>query len=313
MNEINVLIGAENIEDNREILNSIKRVFRQVLEREFTPAELLFYGSSLKNGDKTIKDIIRDLFHTEEYEDRFRQPWDQNTRVIYAIKHLLSRELDPTIDEDLVIIDDLREYSLELEHGGIINMIDDLLNHNPDLGVYQNMYTYLDDQIAFEKDCIESGQYISLQDNFQDILQFNNDGFFICADGDNNALFANRYKPLGWETFKITLKNDAGENVICNGNEVCLETYKGSFVCAERAGEDPLVVDRTAIGPFETFNIIKLNAEVEGNTIYDGDIVSFKAVNNKYVNIRDGKRLWSLSDDNQRKDSQFKINIQYLR
>jgi hypothetical protein len=61
-----------------------------------------------------------------------------------------------------------------------------------------------------------------------------------------------------------------------------IRTADGSYVCAENAGDGPLVANRPAIGPWEIFDFAWVS----------DDAVAFRAVNGKYVTLLNDFPFW---------------------
>jgi hypothetical protein len=99
-------------------------------------------------------------------------------------------------------------------------------------------------------------------------------GQYVCAEGGGGQnLVANRTQALGWETFQLIfldkcVSNPPGVckvvpgptytdrgNLIPGGVQVALRAANGMYVCAENGGPSWLTANRTAIGPWETFQL----------------------------------------------------------
>lgn len=67
--------------------------------------------------------------------------------------------------------------------------------------------------------------------------------------------------------------------LVSSAEEIALRVWNGQYVCAEDAGGGAVVADRTAIGPWEVFNVNDLN----GGGLESGDAVTFQTLNGYYL------------------------------
>jgi hypothetical protein len=263
----------------------LKGIFRQVLEREYKPVELLTYGCQLKTGEITVKEIIQEVILSEEYEDSFIEPFSEEIRVKYCFNHLLAR--DPTQDE----IAEWKEISVD---EGIDEVITRIMADS-------ELYPYGDDETALQVRII-SGLMI--------YLQASND-LYVCAEhGGGGKLIANRYKPLGWETFIIgKINRENGD--INKSDKISLQVSNNQYVCAESGGGKDLIANRNLCKEWETFEIQKVDDELD--EIYDGDTIELKAFKGNYVGIDLEDQYLQAIDDEINDRNKFIIHIQYLR
>ncbi|MFX1324312.1 MAG: phycobilisome rod-core linker polypeptide [Promethearchaeota archaeon] len=286
MSELEPLVMEWPIE---QVPNLIKRIFRQVLEREYTPVELIDYGSMLDRGERSIKETIRELALSEEYEDRFIEPYPEETRVNYCFNHLLNR--DPTPDE----LEEYKEISVDEGIDNVINLILD----NSDL------YDPGDNGIAFEKGLITSGIWIYLKAN---------NSLFVCAEnGGGREVIANRYKPLGWETF--TIRKVGGDGVISVNDTITFQVSNGMFFCeGSWLDQKDILALRFNNNIAQSYRFIIEKVSGEVGEICDGDVVRLKARGGKYIcTDSNNQRLYANCADTSDNRIQFTINIQYLR
>ncbi len=224
-----------------EIPNLLKRIFRQTLRRECAPTELITYGCQLSRGEITIKDIIKEKLLSEEYEDIFIEPFNE-------------------------------------------------------------------DEIPFEKDILQHGMWIYLQSN---------NGYYVCAEnGGGTVLIANRYKPLGWETFTIEKKDKSNEKIRAD-DEILLKASNGKYVAAPLFGVDSKLIANfdynSANNAFTggCFTIEK--SDGAPGEIGDGDKIKIKSKNGQYVYISSKDQCLYAKKDSIPKNNEFTINIQYLK
>ncbi len=136
------------------------------------------------------------------------------------------------------------------------------------------------------------------------------DGYYLCAeDGGGNILTADRTEIGPWEKFEVirfskgyvALKSDKGyylsalddeESINVKGTDigerqkfklieldsgkVALKTYYDKYVCAEDGGGGIVVANRTKIGEWESFELIK----VQKNTVDEKCVLTAKSDNN---------------------------------
>ena len=88
-------------------------------------------------------------------------------------------------------------------------------------------------------------------------FQTSDRGAYLTApNGGGSDLFADKYGPGEWETFRVLDLN--GER-LRNWDPVCLRTSNGHFVVAENGGGREAKANRPACGPWETFRIVVLS------------------------------------------------------
>lgn len=161
------------------------------------------------------------------------------------------------------------------------------------------------DGIAFVKGFITSGIWIYLQAN---------NGHYVCAEnGGGRELIANRYKPLGWETFTIG-KVGGGDGINVN-DKISLRASNAWYVSANyRLAQNKLTANLQKSQPkgWETFVIGKVDGEL--GEIGDGDLVWLKASRGEYVYTDSNDQcLYANGTSINESPAQFTINIQYLR
>ncbi|MFX0030069.1 MAG: phycobilisome rod-core linker polypeptide [Candidatus Hermodarchaeota archaeon] len=272
---------------NLELLpDLIRRIFRQVLEREYTPFEFIDWGFKLNRGETSIKAMIRELALTEEHEDRFIRPFSEDIAVKYCFNHILGR--DPTLEETETWID------ISLNEG-----IDDVINRLLDSDEYDTKFG--EDGMAFERQLIHGGDII--------YLQANND-LYVCAEnGGGKELASNRWKPLGWETFVIEKVNGEGGDIM-DGELIRLRASNGNYVNIKKG--DTREVIATSWNPHDAEGLT-IGKITEGGEIGDGEFVWLRSQEGQYVSINsDDQRLFANETEISER-VQFIINIQQLR
>ncbi|MFX0029857.1 MAG: neuraminidase-like domain-containing protein, partial [Candidatus Hermodarchaeota archaeon] len=75
----------------------VRSIFRQVLERDPEPIEMIIRVSKLNKGKISLKEMIRELALTKEHQDHFIVPSSEDKAITYCFNHLLGR--DPSPDE----------------------------------------------------------------------------------------------------------------------------------------------------------------------------------------------------------------------
>jgi hypothetical protein len=87
------------------------------------------------------------------------------------------------------------------------------------------------------------------------------DGKLVCAEGGGGKeLIANRDQIGPWETFtirKLATDLTEGSDGIIDGEIVALLTYNGQILCAEDGGGREVLANRTRVGQWETFTIVR--------------------------------------------------------
>jgi len=68
-----------------------RAIYHQILERDADDGGLISWGSSLARGEKSVRDVVRDIGLSEEYRQKF--VWDVTPRetVELLYKHILVR------------------------------------------------------------------------------------------------------------------------------------------------------------------------------------------------------------------------------
>jgi len=88
-------------------------------------------------------------------------------------------------------------------------------------------------------------------------FQTSDRGAFLTArSGGGSDLYANKFGPGEWETFRVI---DLNGGKLQNFDRVCLRTSNGHFVVAEMGGGREVKANRGACGPWETFRIVLLS------------------------------------------------------
>ncbi len=285
-----------------EVPNLLKRIYRMVLERECTPEKLIEYGSNLERGEKSVKDIIQEIILEEEYENRFIEPFSEEMRIVHVFKHLLDED-DPTDDQ----IDHWKEISVV---EGVDKVITEIMADD-------DLYLPGDNDIAFEKDSIKSGTLVTLQAEIYDDIEEKKVWRYVCAGKGSDGLIADRYKPLGWETFEIGIKNILDQEIKSGDNiylRACNDRFFDRYVKAEGGGGGKLTSYETHQLDHETFTISKVGGNM-GDLIEDGDLIRLQAYDAiHYVCTRKEDRLlYANAIDNTAPAVEFIISIQYLR
>lgn len=192
---------SKNWEIN-EVPNLVKRAFRQVLKRMYALEELITYGAKLDRGEISVKLMIQELALSEEHEDRFIRPYDEDTVIKYCFGLLLGR--DPSPDEIETWVD------ISLDEG-IDNVIKGLMDSEEYMSRFGN-------DGMLEKQRIRSGDLVYLK-------AYNE--LHVCCE--QVELVANRPIPLGWETFVIE-KSNGEEGEIADGEYINLRAFNGKYV-----------------------------------------------------------------------------------
>jgi hypothetical protein len=114
-----------------------------------------------------------------------------------------------------------------------------------------------------------------------------NAGSYVCAENTGSApLVANRTARGDWETFSVVpIAPDSTGTSYRPSRVIALQCYHGGFVCADNAGNAPLIPNRTAAAEWETFVL-----DYQG-----GSQVSLQAVNEKFVSLTADQRLCASS------------------
>jgi hypothetical protein len=300
------------------VTSIVRRLFRQVLERDYLPKEFLSIGCELSRKEKTVRELVQKLALSEEHEDHFVRPYSDDIGIRNSFLHTLGRE--PTLTET-------EEYVDLLLDEGIDDVIKKLVNSEEYIGKFGDW------ELALKRELLSSEDLISLQAQ-------NNQ--YVCAEnGGGTYLIANRWKPLGWETFAIRkvcfeegkLKNDDFVWVVaCNGNYVQIDSnnmlvanlsphialgsfriyrteesdgeniktgetinlisHNGNYICAENGGGTYLIANRPKSAAWETFTIERINdvtiQEKDGEFLKSDEEVSLKANNGQYVCAENG-------------------------
>ena len=104
-------------------------------------------------------------------------------------------------------------------------------------------------------------------------FQTSDRGAFLTApNGGGSDLFADKFGPGEWETFRVI---DLNGGRLQNWDPVCLRTSNGHFVVAENGGGREAKANRPACGPWEVFRIVVLDGGAGFPTGGAGDISSF--------------------------------------
>lgn len=264
----------------------VRRIFRQVLEREYAPFEFIEWGLKLNRGETSVKTMIQELALTEEHEDHFIRPFSEDIAIKYCFNHLLGR--DPTPEEIETWID------VSLNEG-----IDDVIKRLLDSNEYDVKFG--EDGMAFERQLIIGGEII--------YLQANND-LYVCAEyGGGRELVANRWKPLGWESFVIEKVNDEGGEIV-EGELIRLRASSGTYVNINKRDTGEVIATGWGARDAEVFTIGKIT---EGGEIGDGEFVWLRSQDGKYICIdSDEPRLYAKETEISER-VRFIINIQQLR
>lgn len=125
-------------------------------------------------------------------------------------------------------------------------------------------------------------------------------GNYVTAEGDGgSSLRTNATQINAWEQF-----NAQYQQLSRNGEHYALTPDGVHFVCAEVGSADPVVnCTRTAVGPWETFEVIRLDAPISKPT--KDQILDVKA---NFISMRDAfgrvmlSWLWPLLPENEQRD-----------
>lgn len=74
----------------------LDQLYQQVLERQVDPVGLIGWGCSLSRGEQSMRDVVRNIGHSQEYHDRFIAPLTIADAVRACYRHFLAREADST-------------------------------------------------------------------------------------------------------------------------------------------------------------------------------------------------------------------------
>jgi phycobilisome core-membrane linker protein len=85
--------------DSHEVPQLVDRIYRQVLERSIlnpdgssTDSGLMYYGEKLQSGEMSVRNVVRALGLSQEYQQRFIIPNVDQDGVKLCYKHFLARE-----------------------------------------------------------------------------------------------------------------------------------------------------------------------------------------------------------------------------
>jgi hypothetical protein len=98
-----------------------------------------------------------------------------------------------------------------------------------------------------------TGMVVSAEDRSVSFQTSSGGAFLTARNGGGSDLYANKYGPGPWETFRL-IDIDGGK--LLNHDRVCLRTSGGHFVVAEMGGGREVKANRTQCGPWETFRIV---------------------------------------------------------
>ena len=124
---------------------------------------------------------------------------------------------------------------------------------------------------------------VKVTDNQFALKAYANNKFVSADQNKNGVLYANRDSISGWESFYIYTTNgsqmSAGSgstgNTVANGAYYLRADSTDKIICAEDAGNSPLVANRNSFGgAWETFTIVNNS---------DGTVSLKSSINNKYV------------------------------
>jgi hypothetical protein len=73
----------------------LDQLYQQVLERQVDPVGLIGWGCLLSRGEQSMRDVVRNIGHSQEYHDRFIAPLTTADAVRACYRHFLAREADP--------------------------------------------------------------------------------------------------------------------------------------------------------------------------------------------------------------------------
>ena len=72
----------------------MRQLYQRVLERQIDDGGLIHWGSKLDRGEATVKELVREIGKSQEYFQRFVQPYLSNGVYVAAelmSKHFLAR------------------------------------------------------------------------------------------------------------------------------------------------------------------------------------------------------------------------------
>lgn len=78
-----------------EVPTLISNIYQRVLERDWDPVGLIFWGSQLDRGEMSVREVVRRVALSEEHMARFIKPHSVEEAVKICYRHLLAREADP--------------------------------------------------------------------------------------------------------------------------------------------------------------------------------------------------------------------------
>ncbi|MEJ2248161.1 MAG: phycobilisome rod-core linker polypeptide [Candidatus Lokiarchaeota archaeon] len=264
----------------------VRNVFRQILEREVKPLEMLEWGFKLNRGETSVRAMIKGVSLTEEHEDRFIRPFSEDIAIKNCFNHLLGR--DPTPEE----VETWVEVSLD---EGIDDVIKSLITSDE----YDEKFG--DDGMAYISQTINSGDIICLRAN---------NNLYVCADyGNGSELVANRWKPLGWETFMI--ENVSSESrEIMDGDLIYLRASNGRYLNIKEGDMRDIIATGWTHENAETFTIGK---PTEGGKLKDNDIVWLRSSDGTYISIDSSEEHLCAKETQISGTAQFLMRIQQLR
>ena len=103
-------------------------------------------------------------------------------------------------------------------------------------------------------------------------------------NGGGSTVYADRFVPQAWETFKLV---DVNGHSLQDGDAVNLRTNDGHFLSAANGAVN---ASATTAGATETFTVglLKKAGSASGKTISDGDSISLKVAGGTYLSATNG-------------------------
>jgi hypothetical protein len=86
--------------DIHQVPETVTRLYHRVLERDPDPQGLIWYGAQLWRDEAKVKDAVKEMGLSTEYQDRFisNKPTDEAIKLCF--QHFLAREPDQEGLED---------------------------------------------------------------------------------------------------------------------------------------------------------------------------------------------------------------------
>ncbi len=103
-----------------EAAKVVRAIFNRVLERDPDDAGMIKFGSQLDRGERTIREIIRNIGKSEEYGKKFVTDVGLEEAVKQMYKHFLAREAE---SDDVV-----RSQAANLVNRGWQHMVESFVN-----------------------------------------------------------------------------------------------------------------------------------------------------------------------------------------